>query len=638
MHCYLLLIACLLFSLSAHGYEERNLLQKEAPLPVLKESLITNQSWVKYPPYSDRQAWDHLLGDSKAQLVKQGEKFLDYQWQVVPASAYMEFERSGNRDVMQDPSNSNATAIRSLFLAEMAEGKGRFIPKLIDGLYYKCEMTSWALSAHLTVQHSKRTLPDHKEQVIDLGSGNIAAMIAWIHYFLHDEFDKVNPVISERIAYEIDWKILTPYLKENRFWWMALNSKPGSHSFVNNWNPWCNSSVIQCFLLMEKNPERMLKAIHKSTLSVDQFINYVKSDGACEEGPAYWGHAAGKLYDYLALLNKATNGKVSIFDKPIVKNMGEYISRSYVADNWVVNFADASAKENLDYPMIYRYGKDTKSTELMQLASYLKQQDNRKSKASNDLFRTFETLATTTEIDSEKPVHQNPPYSWYPETEFCYVVNDRCFFAAKGGHNNESHNHNDVGTFSLYLNNYPVFIDAGVGTYTRQTFSGERYSIWTMQSDYHNVPKINGHSQKHGGSYKAKQTRFDPSKNCFSLDIAQAYPKEAGIRQWIRSYTVGKDQLAIEDSFKLENPTTANQIKFLTWGDIDQSQEGVLAVTVNGNKAELVYDNKQFEPTVTTIDIDDPRLARVWGKQLRQITLTAKSTASAGNYRFAIKY
>lgn len=66
------------------------------------------------------------------------------------------------------------------------------------------------------------------------------------------------------------------------------------------------------------------------------------------------------------------------------------------------------------------------------------------------------------------------------------------FFAAKGGYNNESHNHNDAGTFSLYLHTTPVFIDAGVGTYTRQTFSSERYTIWTMQSNYHNLPMING--------------------------------------------------------------------------------------------------------------------------------------------------
>ena len=79
-------------------------------------------------------------------------------------------------------------------------------------------------------------------------------------------------------------------------------------------------------------------------VSVDQFINYNHEDGACEEGPSYWGHAAGKLYDYLEMLRYGTGGQVSIFDKPIIKNLGEYIAKSYIGNGWVVNFADASAK------------------------------------------------------------------------------------------------------------------------------------------------------------------------------------------------------------------------------------------------------------------------------------------------------
>ena len=61
-------------------------------------------------------------------------------------------------------------------------------------------------------------------------------------------------------------------------------------------------------------------------------------------GPRYWGHAAGKLYDYLELLSIGTSKKVDIFHHPIIRNMGEYIVRSYAGKGWVVNFADASAR------------------------------------------------------------------------------------------------------------------------------------------------------------------------------------------------------------------------------------------------------------------------------------------------------
>ena len=44
------------------------------------------------------------------------------------------------------------------------------------------------------------------------------------------------------------------------------------------------------------------------------------------------------------LLSDITGDKVNIFNEPMIKNMGEYISRSYIGNGWVVNFADASAR------------------------------------------------------------------------------------------------------------------------------------------------------------------------------------------------------------------------------------------------------------------------------------------------------
>ena len=164
------------------------------------------------------------------------------------------------------------------------------------------------------------------------------------------------------------------------------------------------------------------------------------------------------------------------------------------------------------------------------------------------------------------------------------------FVAAKGGFNNESHNHNDVGTFSLYLNTTPVFIDAGVGTYTRQTFSSERYSIWTMQSNYHNLPMINGVPERFGSEYKATDARFDLKRMCFSANIATAYPAEANVKKWIRSYQIGKNSLKIEDSFSLSKADKPNQVNFLTWGKVDVSVPGVATVEVNGEKVRMTYN------------------------------------------------
>lgn len=66
-------------------------------------------------------------------------------------------------------------------------------------------------------------------------------------------------------------------MNDDDMWWMAFNWRPGE--IINNWNPWCNSNALQCFLLMENNKDKLVKAVYRSMKSVDKFINFVKSDG-----------------------------------------------------------------------------------------------------------------------------------------------------------------------------------------------------------------------------------------------------------------------------------------------------------------------------------------------------------------------
>ncbi len=126
---------------------------------------------------------------------------------------------------------------------------------------------------------------------------------------------------------------------------------------------------------------------------------------------------------------------------------------------------DASAKGGGDAPLIYRYGRAVGSEEMMQFAAYLLAGKRPSVPLGNDTFRSLQSILWNGELEKTATAHTIPACTWYPETEFCYLTNKSGWFlATKGGFNNESHNHNDVGTFSLYVNTIPVLIDAGVGT------------------------------------------------------------------------------------------------------------------------------------------------------------------------------
>ena len=599
LFCVLMVAALGVLSFKANAYTERNMLQKVADEATLKNVLVMNQKWVPYPAYTDRAAWDSLMGPNKQRLIQAGEKLLNYKWQLIPATAYIEYERSGNRKIMENPFNDNRNALNALMLAELAEGKGRFIDQLLDGVFMSCEMNSWVLSAHLPRQSSKRSLPDFREQIIDLGSGNYGALLSWIHYFFRPSFDKINPVVSLQLRKCIKERILDPYMNDDSMWWMAFHWKPGE--IINNWNPWCNSNSILCFFLMENDKDRLAKAVYRSMQSVDKFINFVKSDGACEEGTSYWGHAAGKLYDYLQILFEGTGGKLSLFDEPMIRRMGEYMSRSYVGNGWVVNFADASAQGGGDPLLIYRYGKAVNSQEMMQFAAYLL--NGRKPYASmgSDAFRSLQSLLCCNELAKMTPKHDMPDVTWYPETEFCYMKNN-----------------------------------AGVGTYTKQTFSKDRYKIWTMQSNYHNLPMINGVPQKFGQEYKATNTACNEKKRTFSADIATAYPEEAKVKSWVRSYTLGDNKLSIQDVFALKEAVAPNQINFLSWGKITFPSAGKIRIEVKGQKVEISYP-AQFKPELETIKLDDVRLSKVWGPEIYRITLKTDEKKVSGKYNFVVQ-
>ena len=623
-------------SIAAFGAVERNLLSKEQTPETLREKIVLSQKWVKYPSYYDRPGWEKLLGENREMLIKRGEKHLNYEWKVLKATDYIEYERSGERNIMQTPNSANNNTLVDLVLAELSEGKGRFIDQIINGVFYQTERTSWVLSAHLTSQKSRRSLPDYTEQIIDLGSADLGSFLAWTYYFLKEEMDKVNPIISKRLYDDLYHKIILPYRNNDRLWWQAFHLQ--RDGLVNNWNPWCNFNVLQCVLLLENDPVQRSKDIFRTMTSVDKFINYVHADGACEEGPSYWEHAAGKLYDYLQLLYLATDGKISLFENKMIRNMGEYISRSYVGDRWVVNFADASAKFSAHGSLIYRYGKAINSDEMMQFAAYLTKDSQHTLTFGLDFFRILESVYYNSELKQMKAEYSSPDITVYPETQFYYFKNkQKFFFAAKGGHNAESHNHNDVGTFSLWFENTPVLIDAGVGTYTRQTFGSERYSIWTMRSPYHNLPTINGVEQKFGKTFSAKDIVCNVKGKTLSIDIANAYPEEAKVKSWVRKYHLKETSLVIKDKFELQENKEACMINFMLWGEVNIETKGKVLITVNNKNMELLYDDKQFIPKLETIELPDSRLSNVWGSQIYRLQLQAKSTSTRGEYEFVIK-
>ena len=597
----------------------------------LDKVLVADRSWVPYPDYADRAGWDSLLGSYKSEFISKGEAFLDFQWLQLRATDYLEYNRSGSRYAQEDRLAKNAEALSALMMAELAEGKGRFMDDIINGVFLFCETSSWAVSDHLyKFQQTHTPLPDYRENILALYQGNYSQMLSWAWHFFHGAFDKEDPMIADRLLHEIKARELDTYLEKSHFDWMGFRMK----ATPNNWNPWCNSNALLCFMLLEQDKARLKAAVEKSIISVDRFLESLPQDGCCDEGPVYWYSSAGNLLNYLECLSLATGGALTIWDDPLVKGFGEYIVNANISGSWQANFADAAPSDEPGAPTIFRYGKATGSSLMKDFAVHCYHSygyDPMDTKWSV-FYRAMENLLACREMAGLSDKGFSPSdFVWYPKTEVCFMRSGKGYLAAKGGNNRERHNHNDVGTCIYFYDGQPVLIDAGPGTYNKSTFDKKlRYKIWNMSSDYHNVPQIGGFPQEYGREFRARNSRADRKAKSFSTDIAGAYPDSAGIRSWQVQYRLLKDgSLEIRESFDINAPETSNELHFLLPVKPDLSKAGVIGLNAG---TRMTYDKNVFDVSGETILLKDTGVAKCFGDALYRLSLKAKSASAKGEY------
>ncbi len=599
----------------------------------LERVIIPREDYEPFPKITDRQAWDGLPEALRTALVESAREYIGWSWPALPATLFMEFRRYGDRRRYEKQHFARRRALEAMIIAECIEDQGRFIDETINGIWHICEESFWGIPAHT---YSSEPLPDTARPVIDLFAAETGALMAWGLYLLQPRLDAVSPVIGERVLREVRTRILDPFLQRDDFWWMGLTAPKRQ---LNNWTPWCVSNCLSAVLICEDDPARRLKSIAKALRILDNFLIPYPKDGGCDEGPSYWGRAGGSLFDCLELLYSASDGQICLYDEPLVQDIGRYMYRSFISGRYFVNFADGDAIVNIPADLVYRYGRRINDPLLSALGSGAHHaRGEQRFKLRDSLLRLLPAVFNFSEI--EKATAQ-PPFVkdvWLPEIQFM-AAREKCsdeglYLAAKGGHNAESHNHNDVGHFVVYANGRPVIIDIGVETYTAKTFSSKRYEIWTMQSTFHNLPTINGVQQQAGRAFRAQDVSYCSNELGaeLRLDIASAYPEAAGLKRWQRTLRLerGSDpKIQVIDEFSLYAPSSDLVVSLMAARE-PQIKDGN---TVLLGDIVLVFQGEGLRLLrVEHISIEDARLRSSWGDSLYRLLLQPDRPLQTGRW------
>jgi len=623
------------------------MLAEKFPQEELSRILISREEWHPFPRATERDDWIQIPSSIRKAHVKAGEALLGKKWPMLPATLFLGYARRGNRSEYEAEHQPRRTALADLVTAECIEFQGRFLDAIADLAWAICEETYWGLPAHVGVQRSGVGLPDVEEPTVDLFAGETAGLLAWTLYLLKPQMEEISPLIPKRIALEIDKRILTPCLEGEDQRWMGFDGHR-----VNNWNPWCNSNWLTANLLLEPNAERRVAAVSRSLQSLDCFIDPYPKDGGCDEGPSYWGRAGAALFDCLELLHSASGGLIDVFAEPLVGEMGRFIHRAHISEEYVLNFADAPAVLKISPTLAFRFGKRIGDAKMQGMAAEAaRRQRTAETGVQEALGRRLPALFSVSELledPGEAPLSRDV---WLPEIQVMASreiggSSEGFYLAVKGGHNAESHNHNDVGHFVVYRDGQPVLIDVGVETYRAKTFSKTRYEIWTMQSQYHNLPTVDGVQQQEGVQFAAQDVacRQDDQVAEITLDLAAAYPPEGGIASWTRCVGLKRGQaVEVTDSWKLSPSVKEITFSLMTPCQVKEAGEGSfdlgsrkLVPDRSSGQAVLRVEGQPVEIALEELPLEDPKLQRIWGPNLTRILLRCVSPPNEGQLRIQV--
>jgi hypothetical protein len=581
-----------------------------------------------FPKASDRAGWGKVLPDIRQAWLELAEQYKDFTWPALPVGLCLHFQRTGENLTAMHKFWARRTALGTLAIAECIEGKGRFIDQIVSGIYTICEETVWMTPFDLGAL--KQTLPAPEDRIVNLTTSETGSLLAWVYYLFRDQLDVFSPRICRRIEKEIKCRLVEPYISHDDYWWMGFVPTPR----LNNWNPWCNRNILMCVLLLDIDKEARLVCIHKVMRSLDSYLEKYPSDGCCDEGPMYWGASGGGLHTCLELLCSASSGTINVFDEPIVKLIGQYIYKAHICGDWFVDFADSDARVRTNATM-YHYGLSIGDEHMVKLGASARPT----LPIATNWFVTYEFLLDIFGEDDRRKAALNAPYvrdAWMWHTKMMYAREHQgspegLYLAAKAGHNEEAHNHNDTGSFVLYADGNPVLVDLGTEEYSAKTFSPQRFELWFLQSQYHDCPTVRGAMQHEGMQYAAKDVVYE-ANNMFAelrADISGAYPAEAGMEYWRRTCRLNRGDspsVVIIDDYKLTGSAASVEWNLMTPLKPQQASPGRIEVEyAPGERAAIFYDADSLNICVEAIDFMESRLRRNWGDVMYRIVLSEKS-------------
>ncbi len=525
------------------------------------------------PTYKDRAVWDGLARqypDKIKTMIARANKLLGSEWPVWDNPRYMRMFTHGESDPGKFVLQERFKWVEVLAIAETFENKGRFTAKL--------QMALDSIMAQETWVNPRNYKKETAGGMVELSTASASSDIASSMYMMDDKF---SPEFRKKVLDQLYTRTFNPVMgaldgKNNNHWWLTT---------TNNWNSHCLQGVITAALTLIPDKLERAKYVTMGERYIKNYVLGFTPDGYCSEGMGYYNMG---FVGYMLLrenIMQATGGKLDIFsENPYLINCALYPLNSELTPGVYPSIADCPSNSKPS-PFILGYMSKV-------LGLGLPDESYTTIGQAGNLIRTF--VSVMPEYAKKAPYlvgdfKLDMTRSYFNYAGILTVRNTPgaqplMAAALKGGNNDEHHNHNDLGSYTIALGNEKLVEDPGLITYMAKTFGPERYTIKILASYGHAVPLIAGQEQTPGKGSVAVVTKtdFTPAQDIFSIDYASAYKAVVpSLESLTRDFVFKRGKtpsLTVTDNFSFSSPQTFESA-IITRGEWRQIAPNKLEIT-----------------------------------------------------------
>ncbi|MDG0809969.1 hypothetical protein [Cohnella rhizosphaerae] len=317
------------------------------------------------------------------------------------------------------------------------DGCGRYIQALENSIWEICGEYTWAIPAHLPERTGAAfagSVPP--EQTVDLFAAETAHALAETLYLVGD---RLHPWVALRIREEVERRVFRPlFERSTHFLWEAV---------TNNWAAVCGGAAGMAALLLVDDREMLAGMQHRIVSAMESFLAGYGEDGCCSEGAGYWNYGFGYFVYWAEMLREYTGGSIDLLRSDKIRRIAEFPAAVSLSGSLCVNYSDCEpsmiANAGLISRLCDRLG--VSPPEMTAVPSF----------HADHCYRWPHQVRNLLWTD---PARMNVPAAdraWYfPSTAWLIAKRSApgglLAFSAKGGHNHEAHNHNDLGHFIVH--------------------------------------------------------------------------------------------------------------------------------------------------------------------------------------------